>query len=617
MSSQPPENEPSPRLAIKQIVDAALAKSPPSASTPHVPVPAPAADDPPSHGFGEAGDAELAALRDDPEMAELFVAEALDHLSTIEGALLALEQRHGDTTLLNDIFRPFHTIKGNAGALGLTSLEAVAHRVESLLDIARSGRRSLGPSDVDIVLRSVDVLTLMIRNVAARLSGQPAQPMGTRAADLMAHVEQAIAGTPQDAAGGAPSRWSDSVAREAAATPSAGTEGLQSIKVDTRKLDNLVDMIGELIVVQSLIQEDPAVSHLLDGRLVRNLGQLKRITGELHRHSMALRMVPIRQAFQKVSRVVRDLSRRAGKPVDLQLAGDDTELDRKIVEDITDPLMHMARNSLDHGIEPLAERMRIGKNERATLTLKAAHQGSQIVIQIADDGAGLDTDKILARARDRGLVAPDARPTPEAVHKLIYEPGFSTADAVTERSGRGVGMDVVRRNIEELRGRIAIATSPGLGTVFTITIPLTLAVLDGLIVAVGGERLVLPATAVRESIKPTAEQLHTLRGEARMIKVRDAVLPLFTLADLLGIRGAVTDLAEATVVVLESDGGRVGVLVDALVSKQEVVVKSLGDVFSDVRGVAGGAILGDGRIGLIIDAHAVLELAGGGSRMAA
>jgi two-component system, chemotaxis family, sensor kinase CheA len=328
-------------------------------------------------------------------------------------------------------------------------------------------------------------------------------------------------------------------------------------------------------------------------------------------------MVPIRQAFQKVSRVVRDLSRRAGKPVDLQLAGDDTELDRKIVEDITDPLMHMARNSLDHGIEPVAERLRIGKNERATLALKAAHQGSQIVIQIADDGAGLDTAKILARARDRGLVAPEARPTPEAIHRLIFEPGFSTADAVTELSGRGVGMDVVRRNIEELRGRIAIATTPGLGTVFTITIPLTLAVLDGLIVAVGGERLVLPATAVRESIKPTPEQLHTLRGEARMIKVRDAVLPLFTLADLLGVRGAVSDLTEATVVVLESDGGRVGVVVDALVSKQEVVVKSLGDVFSDVRGVAGGAILGDGRIGLIIDPHAVLELAGGGSRMAA
>lgn len=472
----------------------------------------------------------------------------------------------------------------------------------------------LDAGDVDIVLRAVDILTLMIRDVAGRLAGQPAAALGVSAADLMHQVEVAIAAASPTDLLASP----DSVTHQATAAAAASPDGLQtSIKVDTRKLDNLVDMIGEVIVVQSLIQEDPAVSHLQDGRLVRNLGQLKRITGELHRHSMALRMVPIRQAFQKVSRVVRDLSRRAGKPVDLQLAGDDTELDRKIVEDITDPLMHMARNSLDHGIEPAAERQRIGKNDRATLTLKAAYQGSQIVIQIADDGAGLDTAKILARARDRGLVAPAAMPTPEAIHRLIFEPGFSTADAVTEVSGRGVGMDVVRRNIEALRGHIAIATTPGLGTVFTITIPLTLAVLDGLIVAVGHERLVLPATAVRESIKPTADQLLSLGGETRMIRVRDAILPLFTLADLLGVRDAVTDLSEAMVVVLESDGGRVGVVVDALISKQEVVVKSLGEVFSGVRGIAGGAILGDGRIGLIIDPHAVLALAGGGSRMAA
>lgn len=576
----------------------------------------------PRQACDEIIDAALAALRDDPETAELFVSEALDHLATIEGALLELDQRPGDASLLNDIFRPFHTIKGNAGALGLSAIEAVAHRVESLLDLARSGTRTFVAGDVDIVLRAVDLLTLMIRDVAGQLNGQPAAQVAAAAQGLMGQVDGAMRQSPAAADDGPDAAAASAClptqpAPDDAVMPGATGDGLQtSIKVDTRKLDNLVDMIGELIVVQSLIQEDPSVSRLLDGRLVRNLGQLKRITGELHRHSMALRMVPIRQAFQKVSRVVRDLSRRAGKPVDLQLAGDDTELDRKIVEDITDPLMHMARNSVDHGIETPGERRRAGKAERATVTLRAAHQGSQIVIQIADDGAGLDTEKILARGRARGLVGADVTPVPEAIHRLIFEPGFSTADAVTEVSGRGVGMDVVRKNIEALRGRVAISTKPGAGTTFTITIPLTLAVLDGLIVAVGGERLVLPATAVRESIRPTAEQLHTLRGEARLIKVREAVLPLFPLGELLGVRGAAADITESTVVVLESEGDQVGLIVDALVSKQEVVVKTLGDVFSDVCGIAGGAILGDGRIGLIVDPHVVVALAGGG-RMAA
>jgi two-component system, chemotaxis family, sensor kinase CheA len=397
----------------------------------------------------------------------------------------------------------------------------------------------------------------------------------------------------------------------------AHQDGLQtSIKVDTRKLDNLVDMIGELIVVQSLIQEDPSLVHLIDGQLARNLGQLKRITTELHRDSMALRMVPIRQAFQKVARVVRDLSRKAGKPVDLVLSGEETELDRKMVEEITDPLMHMARNSLDHGVERPDDRRLAGKPERSTLTLSAAHQGGQIVIQIADDGAGLATDKILAKARARGLIGPDVTPAPEDVHRLIFEPGFSTAEAVTEVSGRGVGMDVVRRNIESLRGRIAIATEAGKGTVFTITIPLTLAVLDGLLVRVGGERLVLPASAVRESLRPRADQVHAVCGVPRMIRVRESVLPLLALGELVGIPGAATDPLAATVVVMDVSGSRVGLIVDELINKQEVVVKSLGETFGGVRGLAGGAILGDGRIGLIVDPHGIIELIGGG-RLAA
>ena len=267
-------------------------------------------------------DNELAFLRDDPEMADLFLAESLDHLATIEAALLVLDERPGDVTLLNDIFRPFHTIKGNAGALGVTSVQEVAHRVENLLDLARSGRRAMGPADVDVVLRAVDVLTSMIRDIGARLSGQPGADLAPVAEALIASVDMLISG--EAAAHAARKEVIGEPAKVEAAPETAGAgrrgEDLTAIKVDTRKLDSLVDAVGELIIVQSLIQEDPLLAHV-DHRLAGNLGQLKRITAGLQRSAMALRMVPIRQAFQKVSRIVRDLSRKANKSVELVLTG--------------------------------------------------------------------------------------------------------------------------------------------------------------------------------------------------------------------------------------------------------------------------------------------------------
>jgi two-component system chemotaxis sensor kinase CheA len=389
-----------------------------------------------------------------------------------------------------------------------------------------------------------------------------------------------------------------------------------AIKVDTRKLDSLVDAVGELIIVQSLIQEDPLLANHVDQRLAGNLGHLKRITAGLQRSAMALRMVPIRQAFQKVSRIVRDLSRKADKPVELVLNGEDTELDRKVVEEITDPLMHMVRNSIDHAIEPAPVRKAAGKRPQARLTLSAYHQGGHIVIEIADDGKGLDTEKIRARALERGLIAPGASPSVEEINALIFEPGFSTAEKVTEISGRGVGMDVVRRNIDALRGRIEIATEAGKGTTFFIRLPLTLAVLDGLIVGVGRERFVMPTTGVRESLRPQPSQVHRVQGAPRLVQVRDSLLPLVSLGELFGLPHE-ADPCKATVVVIEDAGSRVGLVVDSLLGKQEVVIKSLGETFASVRGLAGGAILGDGRIGLILDAHGIVELERGVNRAAA
>jgi two-component system chemotaxis sensor kinase CheA len=640
-----PEPVPVPELelelepAVQVVPPAAVAAAPAS-------VPEPAIAD-----FVVDDDTELAVVQSDAELGNLFIAEALDHLGTIEAKLLELDERPEDTNLLNDIFRPFHTVKGNASALGIVSVERVAHKVENLLDLARSGRIQVGTEEVDLVLRGVDVLSLMINDVGHRLAGQPRKASGAEAVSLVQQVEHLIAAQldggvsapapVQDVPEPAAPVASEPIDQELPAVTPAGDDmpfehdrrgatpsrrrddmpalggAATAIKVDTRKLDNIVDVVGELIVVQSLIAQDPALSALVDGRLARNMAQLRRLTADLQRNSMALRMVPIRQAFQKVARVVRDLSRKAGKPIDLVITGEDTELDRKMVEEITDPLMHMARNSVDHGIEPPDVREANGKPARATVSLSAYYQGSHVIIEVKDDGAGLNTQRILESARRKGLIPPDATPAPEDIHRLIFEPGFSTAAKVTEVSGRGVGMDVVRRNIESLRGRVDIRTEQGQGSTFLVRLPLTLAVLDGLLVRVGSERCVLPAAAVRESLRPKPEQVHFVQGQPRMIQVRESVLPLVSLGSVLGMGATALDPTAATVVVVEEGGSRIGLVVEELLHKQEVVVKSLGDSFASVRGVAGGAILGDGRIGLILDPHGIVTMVREGSRRAA
>ncbi|MFN7980632.1 MAG: chemotaxis protein CheA [Vicinamibacterales bacterium] len=614
---------------------------------------------------------DIEALAGDPEFAAMFVSEALDHLGTIEATLLRLEEAPDDKTLLNDVFRPFHTVKGNAGALGLITLQHFAHTVESLLDRCRSGKHPVGSTEIDIILKSVDLLTALINDIAARAAGNAGRNLRGERLALLEAVESLIehgssvqagadvvpkgdilletpaapapvaapapaavavpmaaapapvalapteapvtpAAAPRPVPAPAPSA-APAAAPQQSAAPSAPAAGQQAplesaVKVDTRKLDGLVDMVGELVILQSLIHESPTLSALADERLSRNLAQLRRITTDLQRGAMSMRMVPIRQTFQKMARLVRDLSRKSGKQVELFLQGEDTELDRKVVEDINDPLMHMVRNSVDHGIEAVEKRLAAGKREVGRLWLRAFHQGGNIVIEIADDGGGLNKSRILEKAVSQGIVGANETLTDDAIHQLIFKPGFSTAEKITEISGRGVGMDVVRRNIEALRGRIEIASTPGAGTTFSIKLPLTLAILDGLLIASGSERFVIPTFAVRESLRPAANEVHTVQGQPRLVQVRDRLVPLVWLSDLFGMGVPPINPAEATVVVIEDDQRLIGLVVDRLIGKQEVVVKSLGEAFAGVRGVAGGAILGDGRIGLILDAHGIVTM---------
>jgi len=559
-------------------------------------------------------DNELGAFIADPELAGMFIADATDHLGTIEATLLKLEKSPSDLKLVNDIFRPFHTVKGNAGVLGIASIEEFAHKIETLLDLARSGKHPIGPAEIDLVLKTVDLLKLIIEELPARAAGKPVTDTSARRRELMARVDELIAGStppPSQKAGFTspppPSSNMDSD-RDRGRAPVRDEQS--TVKVDTKKLDNLVDMVGELVIAQAILAEDPAITGAADDRLSRRLAHVRRITSDLQRDTMAMRMVPIRQTFQKMARLARDLARKFEKPCTMTLSGEDTELDRKVVEHLTDPLMHMVRNAIDHGIESPAARQAAGKPAAAELRLRAFHRAGFIVVEIADDGAGLDTEKILAKGRAQRLVPDGLELAPADIHQLIFQPGFSTAAQVTELSGRGVGMDVVRRNIEALRGRIDIHTELGKGATFSIQLPLTLAIVDGILLGVGGDRFVIPTFAVQESFRPLPEQVQTMQGQVCMVQVRDRLYPLLHLGEVFNISGARQRVSEGTVVICHDSGRSVALAVDELLGKQEVVIKSLGEMFKSIRGIAGGAILGDGRIGLILDTGGLLSLVG-------
>jgi two-component system chemotaxis sensor kinase CheA len=555
-----------------------------------------------------AVDHELEMFSADPELAAMFVADALDHLGTIEHTILKLETSPTDLSLVNDIFRPFHTVKGNAGVIGLTTIQEISHKLETLLDLARSGARPMGALEIELVLTAVDLLTLMVRELPARAAGATPTDVSARSRDLMAAVDQLLGdGTPPGAPAAA--RVPAPAAPDELELPqSTWADGQSTVKVNTRKLDALVDMVGELVIAQAILAEDPALRRSTDERLNRRLAQVKRITGDIQRDAMSMRMVPIRQTFQKMARLVRDLAKKCDKPAHVVVAGEETELDRKVVEHLTDPLMHMIRNAIDHGIESTEARLAAGKPAAAEIRLNACHRAGSIVVEIADDGAGLNTERILSKAVAQGLIEDGAQLSEAEVHQLIFKPGFSTAERVTELSGRGVGMDVVRRNIVALRGRVDIRTVAGAGTTVSLQLPLTLAIVDGLLLQVGGERFVIPAPAVQESLRPTPEQVHSLSGRPCMVQVRDRLIPLLHLGDAFGLTGARRHASAGTVVIAEDNGRRIALVVDELLGKQEVVIKNLGELFRGVRGITGGAILGDGRVGLILDTGGLLSL---------
>ncbi|MDR1578529.1 MAG: chemotaxis protein CheA [Deltaproteobacteria bacterium] len=387
-------------------------------------------------------------------------------------------------------------------------------------------------------------------------------------------------------------------------SPTATTH---TVKVDTQKLDGLIDLVGELVITQSLVTANSSIKFLKEQKIIKDLAQVSRITSELQRNAMSLRMVQISQTFRKMNRLVRDLAHKFEKDVEFVTVGEDTDIDRNMVESIYDPLVHMIRNSLDHGLESPQERVAVGKKPKGLVCLRAYHQGGNVVIELTDDGRGLDRERVVARAVARGLIASGENLSVQAIHNLVFHPGFSTKDHVTEVSGRGVGMDVVRKSIETLRGKVDFTSEPGQGSTVTIRLPLTLAIIDGMIVRVGDNRYILPTISINESFRPKPEEYFTVKNQGEMIKVRDNLLPLVRLADIVSRSGPRADPASGLVVVVENEGQRCCLLVDEVLGKQEVVIKSLGETLKYVRTLAGGTILGDGRVGLILDVSGLFD----------
>ena len=587
-----------------------------------------------------------------------FMEESSSYLEEIEASILCLEKNKENLEVVNDIFRPFHTIKGNCGYLGLKEMGRLCHTVETILDYARNGKAPVTQNFIDVLLEVVDAvkklrsgipwsvrdkfgltdnevskypqcnpidITPLIQKIEMLLcseailkdknevpkigeillaSGAISEEQLSKALKLQERrlgeilVDEGI--VPEDKIKAAIEI--QEYQKSGIKTPSA------AIKVDTERIDNLVNLVGELVIAQTLISQNPAVLRLATQNLQKDVSHLGKITREIQDLVMSIRMMPIKQTFQKMMRVVRDVAKKAGKNVDLVISGEDTELDKSVIEEISDPLVHILRNSVDHGIEPPEERMRNGKHDKGIVHLDAFHRGGSIVIEIRDDGRGICKAKVLEKAIEKGLVEAEADITDQQIYQLIFQPGFSTAEKVTDISGRGVGMDVVRRNIEKLRGRIDIQSKEGEGTSISIALPLTLAIIDGMVVQVGSERYIIPTLSIEESFRPKKEEIITIQKKGELCNLRGNLISLVRLSDLYHGSSLNKDPWDALLVVVESDGMRTCIMVDELIGQQQVVIKTIGETFKNVKGIAGGAILGDGKVGLILDVRGLIEL---------
>lgn len=657
---------------------------------------------------------------------QTYITECFELLVDMEAYLLALDIDAVDTEQLNAIFRCAHSIKGGAGAFGLDAIMNFTHVLEALLDSMREKKVKPSRVAVDMLLKSVDVVTQMVRvaqdNVAlpdgfghelleqlkglAAGSGIESAPISGNSSDegkeSKENIEQQrwhINFAPHEtllATGNEPMLilrelerlgtvevmafthrvpvleelnptccyigWSivlntdklednirevfefvadhcdltivmeeakppedefvadvrsNNIKIVADDNPARSTQS-SSIRVDLEKVDRLVNMIGELVITEAMLKAQ--TREFTEGQfsdLMRGVSELSQHTRELQEAVMAVRMQPVKSIFSRMPRIVRDISAQLGKEIRLVTSGENTEVDKTVIEQLGDPLTHMIRNSVDHGIESPQVRIAKGKPEEGTIHLSASHRGGRIIIEIRDDGAGINRAKVLAKAREKGLIAADSMPSDEECDNLIFLPGFSTADVVSNISGRGVGMDVVRRNIQGLGGIVQVTTNPGKGSLFTVSLPLTLAILDGMIVRVGAENYIIPITNIIETLRPKSDHVKRVEGHNDVINVRGDFVTVVYLHRIFYVTEAESDPSKALIVLVESGQKKMGLVVDELIGQQQVVIKSLESNSDPVAGVSGATILGDGRVSLILDIDGLKSLCHGHAELEA
>lgn len=552
-------------------------------------------------------------ISDDIDLLTDFVSEAQEHIDNIDNKLLSLENNPMDRDLLNAVFRVFHTIKGAAGFLALDDIAKLSHITENLLHLARKGEVILSGGKIDVVFEALDAMKKLVSDIKIAISsGSKSYITDPSLGKLLVKIQNTTDEVQSEAYQPEPDQKETADADVINKNESQQTKVKikESIKVDSENLDKLVDAIGELVIIESMIKQDPDLTSNVSSRLIRNITQMDKITRELQQIGMSLRMIPVKATFQKMARIVRDLAKKEDKKIEFKVNGEDTMLDKSVVDRISDPLIHLVRNSVDHGIEKTPQdRNEAGKSKTGRIELTAFHKGGNIHIEIIDDGRGLDKDAILQKAIEKGLIREGQNLSDKEIYNLVLLPGFSTADKITDISGRGVGMDVVKRNVTDLRGNIDISSSPGQGSRFSLRLPLTLAIIDGMLVRIGDERYIIPTLSIVKSIRPTKDKINTVIDRGEMITVQNDLIPLFRLAKLFEIEGAKQDPTESIVIVVEDSGKMAGVLVDELLGQQSTVIKNLGSSMKGLPGISGGSIMSDGQVGIILDVPGLVKLA--------
>ncbi len=602
---------------------------------------------------------------EDQELLEGFLAETTELLEKLDDDLVALEKSSDDADLLNRIFRSIHTVKGASSFLGFDLLVKVTHKTEDVLNRLRKGELSVTPEFMDIILEATDLVKVLVNDIKAgeiqerEIDGTiakllpllsdtpPGQPLPVEPPPAVSQPTPASPPKPQKptvspvpepatppparqdppAPAAVPQKTGGEIVAKKAVPPPKPAEGKgddlsdnTTVRVDVKRLDDLMNQVGELVLernrmiqINQDLQQGEAEKVDFNEEFGKLTKRMSFVTSELQMQVLKMRMLPVDKVFKKFPRIVRSMARDLGKEVELKIFGEETELDRSVVDEIGDPLIHLIRNAMDHGLETPDARLAAGKPRGGTLVLSAVHEGNQIIISIKDDGNGIDTERVGRKAVEKGLVSEEqlAAMSQRELFDLIFLPGFSTKDKASDLSGRGVGMDVVKTNIKKLNGLIEIKSEKGRGSEFILRLPLTLAIIQSLLVDVEGEVYSIPLSSVLESLRVDQRQFHLI-GNREILKLRDMVLPLVRLESIFGVTRQNEKNDFCYVVVVGTAEKRMGLVVSRLVGQQEVAIKSLGKYLANIPGIAGSTILGDGRVALIIDPVGLVD--GGDSR---